>query len=194
MKPLPTIVDPSQMNQGGLLTVHDLPKAGERKRWTALYKAIIAKAIKHGVMSPEEACDRYCMAATELKRWIELLETQGVRGLSANNIQPDYVPEKVDDIPSIQDGPLSIDFATQVVRLDGRDMHFTVNQLRLLSILIHRAPMSVSREDVYRLLYANRHGPQHKILDVMICKIRARLGRNIIETVWGRGWRWISPK
>jgi hypothetical protein len=194
MKPLPTIVDPRQMHQGGLLTLHDLPKAGERKRWTPLYKAIVAEAIKHSVMSPEEACDRYCMAATELKRWIELLETQGVRGLSANNIQPDYVPEKVDDIPSIQDGPLSIDFATQVVRLDGRDMHFTVNQLRLLSILIHRAPMSVSREDVYRLLYANRRGPQHKILDVMICKIRARLGRNMIETVWGRGWRWISPK
>ena len=77
---------------------------------------------------------------------------------------------------------------------DFSDMHFTVNQLRLLSILIHRAPMSVSREDVYRLLYANRRGPQLKILDVMICKIRAQLRRNMIETVWGRGWRWISPK
>jgi hypothetical protein len=192
--PLPTLIDPRKIALGGLLTVHDLPKTGERKRWTPLYKAIIAEAINKKVMSPQEACDRYCMTAAELKRWIDLLENQGIRGLSVNNFQIDYAPEKLDDVPSIQDGPLSIDFATRIVKFDDRILHFTPKQIRLLSILIRRAPMSVSREDIYALLYGDKRRPQSRILDVMVCTIRKQLGCNAIETVWGRGWRWNSKQ
>jgi hypothetical protein len=192
--PLPTIIDPRPAALGGLLTAHDLPKAGERKRWTRLYKAIIAEAIKNSLMGPQEACDRYYMTAAELKRWIELLDTQGIRGLSASNFHlASYEAETLDAVPSIQDGPLSIDFDRQIVRLDDRILHFTANQFRFLSLLIRRAPSSVSREDAYALLYGDKPGPQSRILDVMICKIRTTLGCNAIETVWGRGWRWQGP-
>ena len=70
-------------------------------------------------------------------------------------------------------------------------MYFTANQLRLLSILIRRAPAAVSREEVYSFLYGDS-GPNPKILDVMVCKIRKQLGDDVLETVWGRGWRWKS--
>jgi len=188
--PLPTIRDPRTTSLGGLLTVHDLPKRGERKRWTPLYKAIIAEAIKHNVLSLEEACDRYCMSAAELKRWVALLETHGVGSLTANNLQLTN-PEKLDDVASLHDGQLSIDFKTQTVKLGECVLHFTPSQLRLLSILIRRAPMPVSRQDAYTLLFADTgSAPNFKILDVMICKMRKQLGDNAIETVWGRGWRW----
>jgi hypothetical protein len=104
--PLPTVVDPRKTNLGGLLTAHDLPKAGERKRWTRVYKAIIADAIKHGLMTSQEACDRYCMTVGELERWIELLETQGLRGLSASNLASGHTSAKLEDVPTFRDGRL----------------------------------------------------------------------------------------
>ena len=173
--PLPSIADPRLSSCGGILTVHDLPKAGEKKRWTPLYKAIVAAAINNKLLTPQEACDRYCMTAAELKRWIERLETQGIHGLAADNFQL----EKLEELPPLIADPLS-----NGVR------HLTQNQLRLVSLLIHRAPAIVSREDVYSFLYADRRPAKTKILDIMICKIRRQLGHGAIETIWGRGWQW----
>jgi DNA-binding winged helix-turn-helix (wHTH) protein len=190
--PLPTVVDPRKAYLGGLITAYDLPKAGEKKRWTRMFKAIIARAIVNGVMTPEEACQRYFMTVAELKRWIKLLDTQGLRGLSANNFS-DFTAEKLEDVPTFTDGSLTIDFGTQIVKISDKFVHLTKSQLRLVSILIRRAPVAVSREEVYAHLYGDSVR-QVKILDVMVCKIRRAIGEDTIETVWGRGWRWHSPE
>ena len=145
------------------------------------------------MLTSQQACDRYCMTAGELARWVKLLETEGLHGLSAGNFANNYPADTLEDVRSFRDGALSIDFATQIVRVNDRLLHFTKTQLRLLSILIRRAPAAVRRAEVYAFLYGDEPGPQPKILDVMICKIRQRLGDNVVQTVWGRGWRWRSP-
>src|SRR5262245_18921468 len=104
MTALPVIRDPRKTSLGGVLPKYDIKP---RQRWTPLYKAIVAEAIRASVLTPDEARDQFCLTALELKRWVELLETQGVRGLAANNFQ-DNLPEKLDDLPTIDNGPLFI--------------------------------------------------------------------------------------
>jgi two-component system cell cycle response regulator CtrA len=70
--------------------------------------------------------------------------------------------------------------------------------MELLTLAAHRAdPYSegkglVTREQVFDYLYGGENIPEVKILDVFICKIRGKLrrsGLDLIQTVWGRGYR-----
>lgn len=61
--------------------------------------------------------------------------------------------------------------------------------------LLHARTM-VTREQIYEAMYAlrvDREWPDPKIIDVWICKIRAKLPRkDFIQTVWGRGYK-LNP-
>lgn len=57
------------------------------KRWVMNRKAQVIAAISNGIMSFEEACQRYNIAGDELKSWIRLINAHGVRGLRATKIQ-----------------------------------------------------------------------------------------------------------
>ena len=188
--PLPFIRDPRRIACGGIVTRYDLPPTGSR-RWTMAYKAMVADAVRTGMISQAEANARYATSERELTRWIGLLD-QGIRAFRADNFEHDALPENSDDVPALQDGPFAIDFTTKLVRVDGHIVAFQPTEFRVLSMLIHRAPATVERADIYAMLYASKqHQPAPKILDVLICKIRRRLNCNAaIETVWGRGWQW----
>lgn len=188
--PLPYIRDPRTSSLGGPLTKHDVLTT-IRKRWTPLYKAIVADAVRQQLLSPEEACSHFNTTAAELKRWVELLETKGISGLKASFRSDIVVSRKLEEAMPYQDERLFIDFATRVVRIDGAMAHLTPYQLRFLSLLIAHAPYPVGREEVYTFLYGDKQRqPEWKILDVMVCKLRRALGEAAIETMWGRGWRW----
>lgn len=189
--PLPFVRDPRGTSRGCVMTRADLPKKGERGRWTMAYKAIVAEAIKHNVISMEEACERYITTAREVKRWIAVLEADGMRALKADNFQ-NFVQEDADLPTVINDGPLSINLQTKTVRLHDQVIHMQPLEMKVLALLIRCAPHTVSRAQLFTLLYGNRERPAHaKILDVAVCKARRNLGcKAAIETVWGRGWRW----
>lgn len=189
--PLPYIRDPRPMADGGIMTVHNLPKAGERGRWTALYKMIVAEAITHGLISEQEAIERYCATAAELRRWRLMLEREGRDGLKANNFAGVDVPEQLADLETFQDGPLALDLRKRSVRLNGQLVDLPPLHIKVLSILVRGAPAVVSRDLVFALVYGGRvRQPESKILDVIVCHLRRKLGAGCIETSWGRGWQW----
>lgn len=70
---------------------------------------------------------------------------------------------------------------------------FTGMEARVLRALLDRAPNLVTREQLFLAMYFDRVGdpPVDKIVDVYVCKIRAKLRGARIETVWGDGWRLI---
>jgi DNA-binding response OmpR family regulator len=188
---LPYITDPRPVAKGGLMTAFDLPRKGERKRWTRLYKTVVAEALKANLISAEEAAERYAATVAELMQWIKLLEAEGPRGLSANNFLADYAPEAPTDMPMIQDGPIVIDFIKKTVRLNEQLVDLAPLEFKILSILVRGAPNVVTRADLFALLYSGRERmPESKILDVLVHHVRSKLGRGCIETVWGRGWTW----
>jgi hypothetical protein len=63
----------------------------ETKRWVMRRKAQVVAAVRGGLMTFEEACERYRLSEEEFKSWIALLDRHGLRGLRATRVQ-EYRP------------------------------------------------------------------------------------------------------
>jgi hypothetical protein len=71
--------------QGETLTRQSLPALTER--WTARRKAEVIAAVQGGLLTVDEACDRYRMSVEELASWMRTEERLGVRGLRVTCVQ-----------------------------------------------------------------------------------------------------------
>jgi hypothetical protein len=71
---------------GEQLTVDDLPATGTT-RWVARRKAQVVAAVKGGLISLDEVCDRYDLTIEEFATWQRLFERSGLPGLRATRIQ-----------------------------------------------------------------------------------------------------------
>ncbi len=63
--------------------------APDTQRWVTRRKAQVVAAVRSGLLSFDEACERYRLSEEEFKTWISLLDNHGVRGLRATRMQ-DY--------------------------------------------------------------------------------------------------------
>ena len=68
------------------LTVADLPQPGPQ-RWVVRRKAIVVAAVRGGLLSIEEACDRYRLTLDEFLSWQSSINKHGVAGLRSTQIQ-----------------------------------------------------------------------------------------------------------
>jgi len=71
---------------GSPLTIASLPKPGT-KRWVIRRKAEVVAAVRGGLLSVEEACNRYRLTVDELLSWQSLIEKHGLAGLRTTRIQ-----------------------------------------------------------------------------------------------------------
>jgi hypothetical protein len=72
--------------EGRPLTIDDLPPA-DTKRWVTKRKASLVACIRAGLLTLEEACERYSLSVEEFQSWQSLIESHGIRGLRATRIQ-----------------------------------------------------------------------------------------------------------
>ena len=82
---------PGRANQvvgptGQPLSLKDLPPP-DTKRWVTRRKAELVAAVRGGLISLEEACERYRLSVEEFQSWQNSLDTHGVRGLRATKLQ-----------------------------------------------------------------------------------------------------------
>ena len=68
------------------LTEDNLPPPNT-VRWVIRRKAEVLAAIRGGLISQEEACDRYGLSVEELLSWQALIEGHGMRGLRVTRTQ-----------------------------------------------------------------------------------------------------------
>lgn len=73
-----------------------------------------------------------------------------------------------------------------------RVLGLTATESRVLAVLVVR--VEASKDQILTIAYNNVHGdelPDPKIIDVFICKIRAKLRPFDIgiDTIWGQGYR-----
>ena len=73
---------------GEPLTVEDLPPPNT-KRWVIRRKAEVVAAVRGGLISLEEACERYTLSVEEFLSWQRLIDRHGMRGLRTTHLQ-DY--------------------------------------------------------------------------------------------------------
>jgi hypothetical protein len=63
-----------------------LPPA-ETKRWSSRRKAAVVIATRAGVLSRQEACERYMLSLEELAAWEAALDRNGIPGLRVTRLQ-----------------------------------------------------------------------------------------------------------
>lgn len=69
---------------GGPLTIADLPAKGT-KRWVSRRKAEVVAAVDGGLLSLDDACQRYELSIEEFLSWQRAFDRFGQPGLRATN-------------------------------------------------------------------------------------------------------------
>ena len=86
--PLPQKPSLPRHGERRLVRVEDLPPPGI-KRWVIRRKAEVVAAVRAGVISLEEACQRYTLSVEEFLSWQRSIDRHGLRGLRTTRLQ-DY--------------------------------------------------------------------------------------------------------
>ncbi len=73
---------------GSVLTQADLPSP-QTRRWVASRKAVVVAAVRGGLLSLDDACQRYRLTADEFLTWQAQVDRDGLKGLRVTRIQ-DY--------------------------------------------------------------------------------------------------------
>ncbi len=68
---------------GRRISLADLPPA-DTQRWVASRKELVAIAVRHGLISADEACARYDLSPEELEGWIAAWMRHGRAGLKVS--------------------------------------------------------------------------------------------------------------
>jgi len=71
---------------GAPLTLSDLPPR-ETQRWVIRRKAEVVAAVHGGLLTLDEACDRYSLTNEEFLGWQKSIEQHGLAGLRTTRIQ-----------------------------------------------------------------------------------------------------------
>jgi Protein of unknown function (DUF1153) len=71
---------------GEQLTLDALPSP-QTRRWTARRKAEVVAAVDGGLLTFNEACDRYSLSIEELTRWQSAIDRSGLSGLRVTRTQ-----------------------------------------------------------------------------------------------------------
>jgi Protein of unknown function (DUF1153) len=71
---------------GSPLTVADLP-APSTRRWVIRRKAEVVAAVRGGLLSLDEACNRYTLTVDEFLSWQMSIDQFGLAGLRTTRIQ-----------------------------------------------------------------------------------------------------------
>ncbi len=74
------------LSDGTIMTRSDLP-VPDTKRWVASRKAAVVKAVKHGLMQAEEACEIYNLSEEELAGWSDAVARHGEIALKTTRLQ-----------------------------------------------------------------------------------------------------------
>ena len=99
---------------------------------------------------------------------------------------------------TIRTGKLTVNLDTRTATVDGNPVHLTGREYEVLELLSLRKGTILTKEMFFNRVYGGKTAPEHKILDVFVCKLRKKLakatgGSHYIETMWGRGYILRDP-
>lgn len=88
------------------------------------------------------------------------------------------------------DAVLAVDYHAQTVRLHGQPVTLTAMEFALLAQLVQNEGIVLSREKLLAQVWGWDYMGETRTVDVHIQRIRAKLGADIIEIVYKRGYRY----
>jgi len=88
--------------------------------------------------------------------------------------------------------PLFVDREAYLVTMNEQAVRLTARQLDILLFLIGNRHRVVTTVEIAQSVFNARHGNVGLIVRVHVCQMRRELGAPYIETVRGRGYRFIG--
>lgn len=86
-------------------------------------------------------------------------------------------------------GRLALDTQLGTVTLDGMPLRLTAMEQRILAYLMHRAGRIVSRTELSEHVYDGATDRDFNSIEVIIGRLRRKIGAEAIETLRGQGYR-----
>jgi two-component system OmpR family response regulator len=96
--------------------------------------------------------------------------------------------------PRIVCGVLAFDAQTGVFELEGIALKLTALEWRVLECLILNKEVLVERTALAEKVYEGDVGTDSNSLEVIVARLRRKIGRDAIETVRGRGYRLVCRR
>jgi two-component system OmpR family response regulator len=91
--------------------------------------------------------------------------------------------------PRIACGPLTFEAQTGVFELDGLPVKLTALEWRVLECLVMRKETVVEHGTLAEKVYEGDAGTDSNSIEVIVARLRRKLGKGMIETERGRGYR-----
>jgi DNA-binding response OmpR family regulator len=131
--------------------------------------------------------------------------TEKVEGLNAGAddyiTKPFHIPEVVARLralirrksgaanPILTHKDISLDTVAGKATVGGEPVELTALELRMLSHFMHRPGRVISQAELMDHLYALEESAESNTIEVYISRLRRKLGRDVITTVRGLGYR-----
>ena len=91
--------------------------------------------------------------------------------------------------PTLQCGGLSLDSHSGRFSLDGATLSLTAQESRILGYFMHHQGRIISRGELGEHVYEGGYDPDSNVIDVLIGRIRRKIGSQLLHTHRGLGFR-----
>jgi DNA-binding response OmpR family regulator len=88
----------------------------------------------------------------------------------------------------LQAGPLTLDTSRAKAIVEGETVALSPLEYRLLSYLLHHRGRVVSRVELVEHIYHDDVEPDSNALEVLVGRVRRKIGSDLIETRRGHGY------
>ncbi len=86
-------------------------------------------------------------------------------------------------------GPLELDTVAKTVSIDGRDVHLTTKEFKLLEyLLVHKGEV-LSKDQLLDHVWSDEDRVQHNTVETFVANVRKKVGEALIQTVRGYGYK-----
>jgi len=90
--------------------------------------------------------------------------------------------------PMFRSGPLTFDTRTSDTTIDGEAVELTLNEIKVLSYLVHNAGRYVTQTELSEHIYGYDGDRDSNTIAVFIGRLRKKLGKETVQSVRGRGY------
>ena len=91
--------------------------------------------------------------------------------------------------PLLEVGALALDEQRGVCRQDGNEVSLTAGEFRLLRYFMLHPGRMLSKSQLAEHLYDGETERDSNVIEVLVNRLRGKLGRDVIETRRGQGYR-----
>ncbi len=92
----------------------------------------------------------------------------------------------------ISAGGIMLDPVARSVTIDGVDLSLSKQEFRLLSLFMDHAGQIMPQADLIEHLYALEDSRDQNAIEVLVGRLRRKIGRDRIDTVRGLGYRFVK--